>query len=92
MNLGSGIHIYEYNGRSDFGVVLAAKSYSFLSAFWIIGREHSTLVLYWFGRMSALMKQKAFTKGQCHKILDFRFFHESVSRKPLSIKVHHWCH
>jgi hypothetical protein len=26
-------------------------------------------------------------KGQCHKIFDFRFFHESVSFKPLSIPL-----
>jgi hypothetical protein len=24
-------------------------------------------------------------KGQCHEVFDFRFFHESVSPKPLSI-------
>ncbi len=26
-------------------------------------------------------------KGQCHEIFDFRFFHESVSPKPLSIPI-----
>ncbi len=26
-------------------------------------------------------------KGQCHEIFDFRFFHESVSPKPLSIAI-----
>jgi hypothetical protein len=25
-------------------------------------------------------------KGQCHEIFDFRFFHESVPTKPLSIR------
>ncbi len=25
--------------------------------------------------------------GQCHKIFDFRFFHESVSPQPLSIPL-----
>jgi hypothetical protein len=24
-----------------------------------------------------------FLKGQCHEIFDFRFFHESVSPKPI---------
>jgi hypothetical protein len=26
-------------------------------------------------------------KGQCHEIFDFKFFHESVSPKPLSIPL-----
>jgi hypothetical protein len=26
-------------------------------------------------------------KGQCHEIFDFKFFHESVSPKPLSIPI-----
>jgi hypothetical protein len=31
--------------------------------------------------------QYSFLKGQCHEIFDLRFFHESVSPKPLSIPV-----
>jgi hypothetical protein len=32
-------------------------------------------------------RQKYLIKGQCHEIFDFRFFHESVSLRPLRIPL-----
>jgi hypothetical protein len=40
------------------------------------------------GRLWLLDKlNSSFLKGQCHEIFDFRFFHESVSPKPLSLPL-----
>jgi hypothetical protein len=40
------------------------------------------------GRLWLLDKlNSTFLKGQCHEIFDFRFFHESVSPKPLRLPL-----
>ncbi len=36
---------------------------------------------------NALVRDRTVLMGQCHEIFDFRFFHESVSPKPLSIPI-----
>ncbi len=50
-------------------------------SFQLARNESSVFTVYNF------VNAKESLKGQCHEIFDFKFFHESVSPKPLSIPL-----
>jgi hypothetical protein len=68
------LHIHCYKGLcSVSNAVFVSKLTRFVALF-------STVQI-------LLHKKIVFLKGQCHKIFDFCFFHESASPKPLSIPL-----